>query len=51
LRANLAFRAVKVPPGEHIIQFRYVPDSFYAGLVMTLIGFILSGLIVLRERK
>ena len=31
---------MKVPPGEHTILFRYVPISFYAGLVLTVIGFI-----------
>ncbi len=51
LRANLAFRAVKVPPGEHTILFRYVPISFYAGLVLTVIGFILSGLLIVRGRR
>jgi uncharacterized membrane protein YfhO len=51
LRANLAFRAVKVPPGEHTILFRYVPISFYAGLVLTVIGLILSGFLILRERR
>ena len=51
LRANLAFRAVKVPPGEHTILFKYVPISFYAGLVVTVIGFILSFLLILRDRK
>ena len=51
LRANLAFRAVKVPPGEHTIWFRYVPISFYAGLVLTVIGFILSGLLIVRRRR
>ncbi len=50
-RANLAFRAVKVPPGEHTVLFRYVPTSFYAGLVVTVIGFILSFLLIVKGRK
>ena len=50
-RANLAFRAVKVPPGEHTVLFRYVPTSFYAGLVLTAIGFILSCLLIVKGRK
>jgi hypothetical protein len=51
LRANLAFRAVKVPAGEHTVLFRYVPISFYVGLVLTVIGFILSGLLIVKGRR
>ena len=36
-RANYAFRAVEVPPGKHVVEFRYRPWSFY-------LGFLLSGL-------
>jgi len=31
-RANLAFRAVFLPKGSHIVRFVYRPISFYAGL-------------------
>ena len=51
LRADLAFRAVKVPPGEHTIVFRYVPISFYVGLLVTAIGFVLFGLLIVRGRR
>ena len=27
LRANVAFRAVAVPPGRHVIEYRYRPTS------------------------
>jgi len=37
-RANLAFRAVEVPAGKHRVTFKYVPFSFYLGLVLTCIG-------------
>lgn len=40
-RANLAFRAIEVPKGRHTVVFRYVPMSFYIGLVLTLIGIAL----------
>ncbi len=40
-RANLAFRAVRVPAGTHSIVFRYVPLIFYAGLVLTFMGILL----------
>lgn len=41
-RANLAFRAVEVPAGKHVVIFKYVPLSFYIGLCFTLIGIGLS---------
>jgi len=31
LRANLAFRAVEVPAGEHALKLRYVPPGLVAG--------------------
>lgn len=34
-RANHAFRAVWVPPGQHAIEFRYAPRSFTVGLALT----------------
>jgi hypothetical protein len=36
-RANYAFRAVEVPPGKHIVEFRYRPISFYLGCLITII--------------
>lgn len=35
LRANYAFRAVVISPGDHDIVFEYKPKSFYAGIVVT----------------
>ena len=34
-RANLAFSAVAVPPGRHVIELRYVPLAFYWGIFLT----------------
>ncbi len=51
VRANMTFRTIRIPPGEHIISFRYVPMSFYAGLVLTIIGFITSGLILIISKR
>lgn len=31
LRANFMFRAVAVPPGEHVVEFRFVPEQFVRG--------------------
>ena len=34
-RANYNFRAVPLPPGEHQVEFRYQPLSFYMGAGIT----------------
>jgi len=41
-RANLAFRAVPIPKGNHTVSFIYISLSFYSGLVLTIIGILLS---------
>lgn len=50
-RANLAFRAVPVPKGNHTVSFRYTPLSFYSGLGLTIIGILLSVWIVKRGSR
>jgi len=42
-RANLAFRAVQVPAGQHTVTFRYEPVSVRAGFVVT----VLAGCVIL----
>jgi len=34
-RADALLRSVIVPPGHHIITFRYLPESFLVGMVVT----------------
>ncbi len=34
LSANYLYRAVRVPAGEHIIEYRYVPFSFWLGIML-----------------
>lgn len=54
LRANLFFRAVPLPAGEHFVEFRYEPRSFRAGLVISLItlgGIAVATLIMWPVRK
>jgi len=36
LRTNLFFRGVLVPPGEHLVEFRYQPYWFKAGLGLSI---------------
>lgn len=50
-RANLAFRAIEVPKGKHTVVFKYVPMSFYIGLVLTLLGIVLCVWLWRRDRK
>ena len=46
LRANYAFRAVRVPAGKHRVEFVYRPRSFYAGLSVTSVA-LLIGIVAL----
>jgi hypothetical protein len=54
-RANLFFRAVPLPAGNHTVEFRYEPRSFTIGLAIsaaTLVAlFIVTALFALRARK
>jgi hypothetical protein len=36
-RANLFFRAVQLPPGEHLVEFQYRPVMFQVGSIISLI--------------
>jgi len=52
-RANYAFRAVHVPQGAHIVEFKYEPSSAITGLKVTAIsicGIILILLVHLRSQ-
>src|SRR5262249_29286127 len=35
LRADLVARAVRVAAGTHLVEFRYLPDSWQAGMLMS----------------
>ncbi len=37
-RADYLFRAVEVPPGEHVVEFVYRPMSFYVGVAVTAVA-------------
>jgi hypothetical protein len=47
LRANHFFRAVKLGPGKHTLEFDYFPDSFKVGLLISFISLILLMLVTL----
>jgi uncharacterized membrane protein YfhO len=42
---NFALQSIIVPQGIHIIEFRYVPESFYFGLVLSIAGMFATLLI------
>ena len=41
LPANIAFRAVVVPPGDHLVIFRYRPQSVRFGLVVSAFSWVI----------
>lgn len=50
-RANLAFRAVRVPPGQHELKFVFVPASFYGGVIIAGLTALSVLLISLRQKR
>jgi uncharacterized membrane protein YfhO len=54
-RANLFFRAVQLPAGNHIVEFRYEPRSFTFGLVIsaaTLVALaVVTAILTFRARR
>ena len=36
LQANHFFRAVKLGPGSHTVEFDYIPEGFKTGLAITM---------------
>ncbi len=46
-RANLMFRAVQLPAGQHTVVFEFVPRSFQIGALVTLLAllFLVTGLV------
>jgi hypothetical protein len=47
LRTYTALRGVCVPAGEHQVHFEYQPRIFYVGVIISVIGWLAWGMIVL----
>lgn len=50
LRADYAFRAVRLPPGSHRVEFRYQPESWRIGVLASVV-FLLGGLAVRAQHE
>jgi uncharacterized membrane protein YfhO len=52
-RADILFRAVKIPAGQHRVEFRYQPHSFAigAGISIGMIVILIGAWFILRRRK
>jgi hypothetical protein len=51
LRANYAFRAVELNPGSHLVRMEYVPLYFRIGLLFSITGWGLVGLVMSSRRR
>ena len=51
LRANYLFRGVMLPPGNHIVEFKYSPSSFNIGGLISLSAILVFGLALWAARK
>jgi len=51
LPANLAFRAVALKPGEHVIEFRFSPPGFSAGAFISAITIIALLIMLVRRPR
>jgi uncharacterized membrane protein YfhO len=49
LEVYVAFRGVTVPRGSHVVEFKFIPVSFYAGCLVTL-GALAAAFVVSRRR-
>lgn len=54
LKADFAFRAVEVTAGKHMVRMVYQPESFYLGLKVSLITFMVligGGILIIGKKK
>lgn len=46
IQANWAFRAVLVPAGTHRVEFWYLPNSFFVGILISTASFLILSLFI-----
>lgn len=51
LNANLAFRAVAVPKGQHTVVFKFIPYAFIRGTVVSLAAVLVIMIFAVKFRK
>jgi|GEM_PF-2364959 len=51
LRANALFRGVRLPPGRHVVRFRYEPGSFRVGASISLAALGLTLFLLVRRTR
>jgi hypothetical protein len=51
LRANYAFRAVEVPAGSSLVEFRYAPATLWAGLAISGATLVAVGAVLAAARR
>lgn len=49
--ADLAFRAISVPAGDHKVEFNYAPHSIREGLLITVLGWLVVVLLASISRR
>jgi hypothetical protein len=49
--ANLLFRAVRIPEGEHTVVLRYRPPAVFWGLAVSAASLLISGVMIFRTRR
>jgi len=50
-RANDVFQAVRVPTGEHTVEFLFRPKRVFAGVAISLMGYMVGALILGSGRR
>ncbi len=50
IKATYGFMAVRVPEGEHTIEFKYVPSGLKTGIYMSIAGLLLLAIILIKNR-
>jgi len=50
-RADYAFRAVFLPPGDHVVDFRYRPESFRHGTMISCATLVFAALLFAAGRR